>query len=129
MKIAEIRELSTKELVERIDAEVAAYDQKVINHSISPSENPAQIKQQRRMIARMKTELRQRELNKQKLSLMETRNLRKERTGVVTSNKMDKSITVAIKWKEKHPIYGSSLIRRRNIMLMTKRMNAVSAIL
>lgn len=37
---------------------------------------------------------------------METRNLRKERTGVVTSNKMDKSITVAIKLKEKHPIYG-----------------------
>ena len=37
---------------------------------------------------------------------METRNLRKERTGVATSNKMDKSITVAIKWKEKHPIYG-----------------------
>ena len=63
MKIAEIRELSTKELVERIDAEVTAYDQKVINHSISPSENPAQIKQQRRMIARMTTELRQRERN------------------------------------------------------------------
>ena len=37
---------------------------------------------------------------------METRNLRKDRTGVITSNKMDKSITVAIKWKEKHPIYG-----------------------
>ena len=37
---------------------------------------------------------------------METRNLRKERTGVVTSNKMDKSISVAIKWKEQHPIYG-----------------------
>jgi small subunit ribosomal protein S17 len=34
------------------------------------------------------------------------RNLRKERTGVVFSNKMDKSITVAVKWKEKHPIYG-----------------------
>ena len=40
------------------------------------------------------------------MSLMETRNLRKERTGVVTRNKMDKSITVAIKWNEKHPIYG-----------------------
>ena len=37
---------------------------------------------------------------------METRNLRKVRTGVVSSNKMDKSITVAVKWKEKHPIYG-----------------------
>ena len=34
------------------------------------------------------------------------RNLRKERTGVVFSNKMDKTITVAVKWKEKHPIYG-----------------------
>jgi small subunit ribosomal protein S17 len=37
---------------------------------------------------------------------METRNLRKERVGVVFSNKMDKTITIAIKWKEKHPIYG-----------------------
>ena len=37
---------------------------------------------------------------------METRNLRKERTGVVFSNNIDKSITVAVKWKEKHPIYG-----------------------
>ena len=37
---------------------------------------------------------------------METRNLRKERTGVVLSNKMEKSITFAVKWKEKHPIYG-----------------------
>ena len=63
MKTAEIRELSTSELLERVNAEVAAYDQMVINHSITPNENPAQIKKQRRTIARMKTELRQRELN------------------------------------------------------------------
>ena len=37
---------------------------------------------------------------------METRNLRKVRQGVVISNKMDKTITVAAKFKEKHPIYG-----------------------
>ena len=37
---------------------------------------------------------------------METRNLRKVRTGVVTSNKMDKTIVIASKFKEKHPIYG-----------------------
>ena len=37
---------------------------------------------------------------------MEARNLRKERVGVVSSNKMDKTITVAVKWKEKHPMYG-----------------------
>ena len=37
---------------------------------------------------------------------METRNLRKVRQGVVTSNKMDKTIVIAAKFKEKHPIYG-----------------------
>jgi small subunit ribosomal protein S17 len=37
---------------------------------------------------------------------MEDRNLRKERTGSVVSNKMDKTIVVAVKRKVKHPIYG-----------------------
>ena len=37
---------------------------------------------------------------------MEVRNLRKQRKGVVVSNKMDKTIVVASKFKEKHPIYG-----------------------
>ncbi|WP_163708394.1 30S ribosomal protein S17 [Mangrovibacterium lignilyticum] len=37
---------------------------------------------------------------------METRNLRKERVGVVVSDKMEKTIVVAVKMKEKHPIYG-----------------------
>ncbi|MCH5328787.1 MAG: 50S ribosomal protein L29 [Coprobacter sp.] len=63
MKKAEIKELSTKELIERIDAECVALNRMEINHSISPLDNPAQIKQTRRMIARMKTELRQRQLN------------------------------------------------------------------
>ena len=34
------------------------------------------------------------------------RNLRKERVGIVTSDKMDKTITVAIEKRVKHPIYG-----------------------
>lgn len=63
MKIAEIRELNTKELLERVDADAIALDQMVINHSISPLDSPAKIKQLRRTIARLKTELRQRELN------------------------------------------------------------------
>ncbi len=37
---------------------------------------------------------------------MEVRNLRKTRTGVVVSEKMDKTIVVAAKFKEMHPIYG-----------------------
>ena len=63
MKIAEIKEMTTSDLVERVEAETANYNQMVINHFISLLENPAQIKQLRRTIARMKTELRQRELN------------------------------------------------------------------
>ena len=44
---------------------------------------------------------------------METRNLRKEKVGVIFSNKMDKSVTVAVKWKEKHPMYGKFVNRTK----------------
>jgi small subunit ribosomal protein S17 len=39
-------------------------------------------------------------------TMAEERNLRKTRTGVVTSDKMAKTITVAVERKVKHPIYG-----------------------
>ena len=64
MKTKEIKELETKELVERIETEVAKYEQMKFNHTVSPLENHSQIKAARRDIARLKTELRQRELNK-----------------------------------------------------------------
>jgi small subunit ribosomal protein S17 len=44
------------------------------------------------------------------------RNLRKERIGVVVSNKMDKSIVVAVKRKVKHPIYGKFVNRTTKLM-------------
>jgi len=44
---------------------------------------------------------------------METRNLRKERIGVVVSNKMQKSIAVAVRRKVKHPIYGKFITRTK----------------
>ncbi len=64
MKIKEIKELETKDLAERLEAEVAKYNQMKLNHAVTPLENPSQIKAARRDIARMKTVLRQRELNK-----------------------------------------------------------------
>ena len=64
MKTKEIKELETQELAERIEAEVAKYEQMKFNHTVSPLENPSLIKATRRDIARMKTVLRQRELNK-----------------------------------------------------------------
>jgi small subunit ribosomal protein S17 len=47
---------------------------------------------------------------------METRKLRKERIGVVVSNKMDKSITVEIVRRVKHPIYGKFVKRTSTFM-------------
>ncbi|MCD6597435.1 MAG: 30S ribosomal protein S17 [Bacteroidales bacterium] len=47
---------------------------------------------------------------------MEKRNLRKERVGVVVSNKMDKSIVIAVKRKVKHPIYGKFVNKTTNFM-------------
>jgi len=64
MKTKEIKELETAELKERIETEVDKYNQMKLNHSVTPLENPSLIKAARRDIARMKTELRQRELNK-----------------------------------------------------------------
>ena len=64
MKMSEIKDLETKDLAERIATEVGKYNQMKLNHSISPMENPSEIKMARRDIARLKTELRHRELNK-----------------------------------------------------------------
>ena len=64
MKISEIKGLDTKELTERMENEVQKLQNMKLNHAITPLENPSLIKAARRDIARMKTELRQRELNK-----------------------------------------------------------------
>ncbi len=45
------------------------------------------------------------------------RNLRKERTGMVVSNKMDKTIVVIVKRKVKHPIYGKFLNKTKKFMV------------
>ncbi|WP_425562882.1 30S ribosomal protein S17 [Marivirga lumbricoides] len=44
------------------------------------------------------------------------RNLRKERIGLVVSNKMEKSITVSVERKVKHPIYGKFLKKTTKFM-------------
>jgi small subunit ribosomal protein S17 len=46
----------------------------------------------------------------------EKRGLRKERTGVVVSNKMSKSIVVAVERKVKHPIYGKFIKKTTKFM-------------
>ena len=62
MKKEDFKELSDKELLERLDAAEKEYVQEKIQHSISTLDNPAKITLDRRNIARLKTEIRAREL-------------------------------------------------------------------
>lgn len=64
MKKEEIREMGTPDLVERLAQMEKEYLQARMNHSVSPLDTPAKLTADRRMIARVKTELRRRELNK-----------------------------------------------------------------
>ena len=66
MKAAEIRELTKKEIQERLDAVKEELTKMRINHSISPLDNPSEIKNSRRLIAKLNTELRTRQLNEVK---------------------------------------------------------------
>ncbi len=61
MKTSEIRELSTADLIERIDTEQTMLIRMKLNHAISPLDNPQKLKQTKINIARLLTELRKRE--------------------------------------------------------------------
>jgi len=58
-----IRELTTGEIVERLDEEKKQLTKLKLNHAVSPLENPNKIKTYRRTVARLETELRRRILS------------------------------------------------------------------
>ena len=62
MKTSEIRELSTPDLIERIDTERTMLVRMRMNHAITPLDNPQKLKQAKMTRARLLTELRSREL-------------------------------------------------------------------
>ncbi len=63
MKMSEIIELTTKELEERLDTEQTMLSKLKLNHAVSPLENPMKIREARKNIARLQTELHKRQLN------------------------------------------------------------------
>ena len=63
MKTSEIKELSTSDLLERIDTERTMLVRMKLNHAITPLDNPQKVKEVKLTIARLQTELRTRELN------------------------------------------------------------------
>jgi len=70
MKTSEIRELSTSDLIERIDTERTMLVRMKLNHAITPLDNPQKVKEVKLTIARLLTEWRNRELNKKSNSLI-----------------------------------------------------------
>jgi large subunit ribosomal protein L29 len=64
MKTSEIRELSTPDLVERIDTERTMLVRMKLNHAITPLENTQKLKQAKLTISRLLTELHAREMEK-----------------------------------------------------------------
>ena len=63
MKVTEIKELTTKEIVERLQIEKENLVRLRMNHAVSPLDNPQKLKESKQNIARLKTVLRDRELN------------------------------------------------------------------
>jgi len=64
MKTSEIRELSTPDIIERIDTEKTLLVRMKLNHAITPLDNPQKVREVKLTIARLMTELHTRELNK-----------------------------------------------------------------
>jgi len=62
MKQAEIKELSVEELQQRLAETKKEYSDLKVAHSVTPLENPMQIRKTRRTVARLATELTKREL-------------------------------------------------------------------
>ena len=65
MKSSEIRELAQKELEERLESEENMLVRMKMNHAVSPLDNPNKIVETRKNIARLKTEMRARQIQEQ----------------------------------------------------------------
>ena len=65
MKSSEIKELSIKELEERLESEETMLVRMRMNHAVSPLDNPNKIVETRKNVARLKTEMRARQIQEQ----------------------------------------------------------------
>jgi len=63
MKNSEIKELTTKELIEKLDDEKSLLVRMKLNHAVSPLDNPNKLGESKKLVARLKTEIRKRELD------------------------------------------------------------------
>lgn len=66
MKASVVREMTTQEIKDKLELDKAAYSKAKMGHTIAPLENPLTLRDNRKDIARLSTELRNRELNADK---------------------------------------------------------------
>ncbi|MBK8706142.1 MAG: 30S ribosomal protein S17 [Saprospiraceae bacterium] len=134
-KYLELQEMTDADLQGELTAAQSDYQRMEFDHAIKGLENPLTLREMRRDIARLQTEVRRRDVKtntrrtrftqqnqgkktpplKIKKDMAE-RNLRKQRVGVVTSNKMDKTISVSVERRLRHPIYGKFVKKTNKFM-------------
>ena len=105
MKASILKDTPENELLDMLSTEKEKLSKMKMSHEVSPLENPKLITVTKKVIARIMTELSSRRIKDQNNLILMERNLRKERIGVVSSNKMNKSIVVLVERKVKHPLY------------------------
>jgi large subunit ribosomal protein L29 len=65
MKASEVRELTTKEILEQVENEKGFLAKQRLNHAVSPLDNPLKIKEARKNVARLMTILREKQLKEE----------------------------------------------------------------
>jgi small subunit ribosomal protein S17 len=105
MKNNEIKDLTLDELKEKLISEKESLRKMKFAHQVSAIENPIRIKAIHYCTRKQRQS-----------SMTMERNSRKERIGKVVSNKMQKSITITIDRKVKHPIYGKFMKKTTKLM-------------
>ena len=111
MKATELRKMSEADL----DAKLVDLKKELFNlrfqHAINQLDNPHKIADVKKDIARVMTVIREKNAEGEEKQMAEERALRKTRVGKVVSDKMDKTIVVAIADNVKHPTYGKIIKR------------------
>ena len=117
MKIQDIRELSAQELQDKVKNLKQELFNLRFQNATNQLDNPSRIVSVKKDIARVKTVLKEKEIginadrNAYEVQGMSERNYRKTRVGEVVSDKMDKTIVVAIKENVKHKLYDKVIKR------------------
>ena len=114
MKATELREMTDVELNKQLKDLKAELFNLRFQHAINQLDNPIRIEAVKKDIARVMTVLAEKNAkNAEEGGESMERNLRKTRVGVVVSDKMDKTIVVAVKDSVQHPLYKKILKRTK----------------